>query len=180
VKVAFVAVAATVIETGSVTDTSSLARVMANPPVGAAALRVTVQESAPAPVIAPLEQVSALSVTTGVSCNANVSETLPSLAVKVAVCAEFTADAVAVKLALVAFAATVTDAGTVTDASLLTRFTTKPPLGAAPLSVTVQASVPAPVIAPLAQVNPLKAAAGLSCKVNVSERLPAVAVTVAV
>jgi len=61
--------------------------------------------------------------------------------------------AVAVKLALVAPAATVTVAGKVTAELLLDRLTVKPPLGAAALNPTVQLSVPAPVIDPLEQLN---------------------------
>ena len=76
-----------------------------------------------------------------------------ALAVNVAVCAVVTVVAVAVKLALVAPAATVTVAGTVTAELLLARLTVNPPLGAAALSATVQLSVPAPVIVPLAQLN---------------------------
>ena len=62
---------------------------------------------------------------------------------------------VAVKLALVAPEATVTDEGTVTAVLLLERLTAWPPLGAAALSVAVQLSVPAPVIDPLVQLSPL-------------------------
>ena len=54
-------------------------------------------------------------------------------------------------------AGTVTKAGTVTEALLLERFTVSPPLGAAPFSVTVQASVPDPAIDELAQVSALSA-----------------------
>jgi hypothetical protein len=85
-----------------------------------------------------------------------------------------------VKLALVVLAATVTDAGTVTEASLLARFTANPPLGAAAVSVTVQASVPVPVIEPLAHLIALSAAAGLNCTATVFEMPLAVAVNVAV
>jgi hypothetical protein len=66
-----------------------------------------------------------------------------------------TAEIVAVKLVLVAPAATVTEAGTTTAVSLLDTLTTWPPLPAAAFSVTVQLSVPAPVIDPLVQLNPL-------------------------
>jgi hypothetical protein len=62
---------------------------------------------------------------------------------------------VAVKLAAVAPAATVTLAGTVTDVLLLARLTGNPPAGAAAFSVMVQVSVPAPVIDPFAQLNTL-------------------------
>jgi len=80
---------------------------------------------------------------------------LPALAVSVAVCAVLTAVTVAVKLALVAPAATVTVAGTVTAELLLARFTAKPPVAAATLTVTVQLSVPAPVIEPFVQLSPV-------------------------
>jgi hypothetical protein len=65
-----------------------------------------------------------------------------------------------VKLAVVDPAATVTEAGTMTAVLLLARFTVKPPLAAAALSVTVQPSVPAPVIGPLLQLSPLKTGTG--------------------
>ena len=82
----------------------------------------------------------------------------PEEAVRVAVCAELTAAMVAVKLAVVAPAATVTDEGTVTALLLLDRFTACPPVAAAALSVTVQVSVPAPVTDPLVQLRALNAA----------------------
>ena len=59
------------------------------------------------------------------------------------------------KLAEVDPPATVTDAGTVTAELLLARLTANPPLAAATFSVTVQLSVPAPVIDPLLQLSPL-------------------------
>jgi hypothetical protein len=62
---------------------------------------------------------------------------------------------VAVKLPVVDPAATVTEAGTVTAVLLLARLTATPPLAAATFSVTVQLSVPAPVIDPLVQLSPL-------------------------
>jgi hypothetical protein len=62
---------------------------------------------------------------------------------------------VAVKLAVVDPAGTVTEAGTATAELLLARFTAKPPLAAAALSVMMQLSVPAPVTEPLAQLNEL-------------------------
>ncbi|HTW48314.1 MAG TPA: hypothetical protein VMD92_10205 [Acidobacteriaceae bacterium] len=65
------------------------------------------------------------------------------------------ADAVAVNVALDAPAATVTDDGTTTCPLLLARFTVSPPLGAAAVSDTAHASVPAPVIDPLAHVSAL-------------------------
>ena len=86
--------------------------------------------------------------------------TPPAAAVSVAVCVVVTAAAVAVKPALDAPAGTVTLPGTVTALSLLDRLTARPPVPAAPVSVTVQASVPAPVIVPLAQLKLLNAADG--------------------
>ena len=79
----------------------------------------------------------------------------PQLAVKVAVCPVLTADTVAVKLPVEAAAATVTLAGTVTAELLLARLTANPPVVAAVFNVTVQLSVPAPVIVPLVQFKAL-------------------------
>ena len=72
--------------------------------------------------------------------------TLPALAVRIAVCAVETADTLGVNWAAVAFAATRDAVGTGTAALLLDKPTLKPPAGAGPLMVTVQRSVPAPVI----------------------------------
>ena len=88
-----------------------------------------------------------------------ISETLPCFAVSTTACAVVTDDTVAVNAALVAFAGTVTVAGTLTAALLLARLTLNPPLGAAALSFTVQASVPDPVIDPLPQETALNVAA---------------------
>ena len=66
-----------------------------------------------------------------------------------------TAETVAVKLALAAPAATVTDDGTVIAVALLERLTDWPPVPAAAFSVTVHVSVPAPVIDPVVQLRPL-------------------------
>ena len=63
---------------------------------------------------------------------------------------------VAVNPEVVAPAGTVTEDGTVTALLLLARFIAKPPLAAAAFSVTMQLSVPAPVIEPLAQLRLLK------------------------
>ena len=81
--------------------------------------------------------------------------TMPSVAVNVTDCEEVYAETVAVNPALVKPDATVTEAGTDTVELLLDRFTLYPLLGAAALNVTVQASVPAPVIEPLVQLSPL-------------------------
>ncbi len=88
---------------------------------------------------------------TAFSCSANTA--VPP-AVSVAVCVVDTAETVAVKLAVFVPAATVTDAGIVTAGSLLVSATLWPFVPAAPLSVTVQASVPAPVSDLIPQLNP--------------------------
>lgn len=82
-------------------------------------------------------------------------ETPPALAIRVAVCAEFTGDTFAVKIALLAPAATVTEAGTLTSELLLDSPIVNPPLAAAVFTVTVQLSVPEPVNALLEQLNPV-------------------------
>jgi hypothetical protein len=92
------------------------------------------------------------------SCRTKVSERLPALAVSVADCAVATGNTVAVKTVLVVFAGTVTVPGTVTAALLLDRLTMSPPDGAAALSVTVQESVPEPVMDVLLQERALNTA----------------------
>ena len=89
------------------------------------------------------------------NCRAKVSDTPPMLALNVAACTEVTGEMLTVNSALLAPAGTVTAAGTTTALLLLARFTERPPLFAAAFSVTVQLSVPAPVIDPLVQVSPL-------------------------
>ena len=80
---------------------------------------------------------------------------MPALAVNVTVAAVLTEVAVAVNVALLDPAATVTEVGTVTAVLLLAKPTANPPVAAAAFSVTVQLSVPAPVIDPLVQVRPV-------------------------
>ena len=84
-----------------------------------------------------------------------------ALAVMVAVCADETEATVAENEALVCLAETVTDAGAITAASLLARFTAMPPEGAAEVRLTVQASVPAPVIVLLVQDIALRDGVGV-------------------
>ena len=100
-------------------------------------------------VTLPKTRLVALTLSVGTeafNCNAKLFVTPVELAVKVTACAVPTALTFAVKPALVAFAGTISVDGTVTAALLLVIATLKPPLGAAPLNVTVQASVPEPVI----------------------------------
>lgn len=70
----------------------------------------------------------------------------PCVAVRVTVCEAVTAATAAEKEAVVAPEGTETDAGTVTAVLLLARFTARPVLGAAALSLTEQLSVPAPIM----------------------------------
>jgi hypothetical protein len=130
---------------------------------GAVPVEVNVTDSIAAvfSVTVPNVKVVALTVNVGTaafSCSAKLLETLPALAVRVTACAVVTEDTVAVNPALVALAGTTTVAGTVTAALLLARVTLKPPLPAAVVSVTVQASLPDPVIDALLQVSALSAA----------------------
>ena len=98
--------------------------------------------------------------TAAFNCRAKLSDTLPALALRVTASAVATDDTVAVNPALVAFAGTTIDAGTVTAALVLDRLTLRPPLGAAAVSVTEQASVPDPVMDALLQKSEFNAAAG--------------------
>jgi hypothetical protein len=82
---------------------------------------------------------------------AKLTIAVPADAVSVAVWAVETEAAVAVKLAVAEPARTVTEAGVVTDALLLVKVTAKPPVAAGVFRVTVQMSVPAPVMEAVAQ-----------------------------
>jgi hypothetical protein len=90
------------------------------------------------------------------NCSVRLLETVPALAVSVTTCAVLTGDAVTVNPALVALAGTVTDAGTLTAPLPPERLTLNPPLGAAPLNVTLQASVADPVSEALLQERALR------------------------
>lgn len=78
----------------------------------------------------------------------------PCVAVRVTVCEAVTAATAAEKDALVAPEGTDTEAGTATALLLLARLTARPVLGAAPLRVTEQLSVPAPIMDVLEQLRP--------------------------
>ena len=106
------------------------------------------------------------------SCSDVVFVIPAAVAVMVAVCAVVTADAVALKAAVVAPLATVTDAGTVSALLLLARFTVSPPLGAAAVRLTVQASVVAPVREPLVQEMALSAAGACPVPLRLTVAVP--------
>ena len=80
----------------------------------------------------------------------------PEEAVSVADCDVLTAETVAAKLTLEAPAGTTTDDGTATAVELLDRLTDCPLPPAAAFSVTVQLSLPAPLIVPLVQLRALR------------------------
>ena len=90
------------------------------------------------------------------------------------------AAAVALNIAVVAPAATVTDAGTVSEALLLASVTLDPPVGAVWFSVTVQVlTALCPRLAGM-QATPETSTGASRLIVAVCELLPRVAVTVAV
>ena len=131
---------------------------------GAVPVEVSVTGSVEAvfTVTLPNVKLAGLTVNVGTaafSCSVKLLETLPALAVSVTACAVVTDDTVAVNPALLALAGTTTVAGTVTAALLLVRPTLKPPLPVAAVSVTVQLSLPDPVMDALLQDSALKAAA---------------------
>jgi hypothetical protein len=90
------------------------------------------------------------------SCRENDCEVPFTLADSITVSRELTAFTIAVNAALLAPAATCTVVGTLTAGLLLIRLMESPLLGAAEVTVTVQLSVPAPVIVPLAHVSALR------------------------
>jgi hypothetical protein len=120
----------------------------------------------------PKATLAALMLSVGIaafSCRAKRLDTLPALAVIVTGWLATTDDTIAVNPALAAPAGTITVLGTVTAELLLDKLTRNPPLGAAAVSVTVQASVPDPVIDPLLHESALSAA-GVAVAVPVPVR----------
>jgi hypothetical protein len=100
-----------------------------------------------------LDELTASEIEAASNCTLVDADTPVELAETVTACATFTAEAVAEKLPLVAPAGSVIEAGTTKDELLLVRLTFRPPLGTAVLVVTVQLSVPAPVIVVLVQLS---------------------------
>lgn len=166
VNEALVDPAVTVTDEGTETTLVLLASATANPPEPAAPVSETEHASETFPVkelllhVNPLREAAAA---TGFSWREKVWVTLPSEAVSVAVCEDVTAETVAVNVALVAPAATVTEEGTETAALLLLKETVKPGWLAAAVSVTVQASVPEPVRELLLQLRLLRLPLFFAC-----------------
>jgi len=139
VNVALVAPAAIVTLAGTAAADALLERVTTAPPLGAAPLSVTVPvDGAPPFTVAGLSATEdSATAVAGFTVSEAVFVVPPYEAEMVTGVAAVTALVVAVNVALVAPAATVTLAGTAAADALLERATTAPPLGAAPLSVTV-------------------------------------------
>jgi hypothetical protein len=144
---------------GTVTDVELLVRATLWPADGAGELRDTVQVVLLAPVkeVPPHEHaliVGGMVDAAPLTLIEAVFETVPCVAVNVTVCKVADADTFAAKLALLAPDGTVREEGTVIMLLLLARPTTNPELGAAEDNVTVQASVPDPIMVVLAQLRP--------------------------
>ena len=142
VKLAVVEAAATVTEPG--TDNAALLseRLTDEPPVGAAWDSVTVQVELPPEATLFGTHCNVVTLTAaGVTVTEAVVELPLSEAVTVTAWLALTLPAVAVKVAVVEPAATVTDAGTVRAALLTETATVAPPVGAAIESVAVQVEV---------------------------------------
>jgi hypothetical protein len=142
-NVPVVAPASTLTDAGTVSDGLLLASVTPNPPNGAVWPSVTVQV-----LTALWPRLVGLQATPDTKPGANrlivaVCELPPRVAVTVALrLVRIIAAAVALNVAMVAPAATVTDAGTVSASLLLASAKPHPPAGAAWASVTVQVLTP--------------------------------------
>ncbi len=147
VKVAVVAPARTVTDVGTVATLVALElRVTTVPPVGAGPPRVTVPVDVVDEAIEDGLKVRPVT-TAGLTVRVAVTVTAPAFAVITADVAVPTAVVVAEKVPLVEPAATVTVPGTVVEASPDVSVTAKPPVGAAPLRVTVPVEEVPPVTA---------------------------------
>lgn len=143
-NVAEVAPAGTVTEAGKVATVLLEESVTEVPPVGAGPLSVTVPTEDPPPrtvdgTKATADAVAALTVRVAVLL------TVPVLAVIVSVAVVATAVVVTVNVAVVDPAATTTEDGTDADVALEERVTVVPPVGAAPVRVTVPVEEVPPV-----------------------------------
>ena len=143
VKLTVFAPASTTTDAGPLAKAESEPRVTVTPPVGATAFRVTV----------PVEDRLPRTVTGERPTETNVGEAtvsfavlvmVPNFAEMVAMPVVATGWVVAVKVAVLDPAGTVTDTGTVANAESEVRFTTTPPVGAMPVRVTVPAELAPP------------------------------------
>jgi hypothetical protein len=178
VNVALVAPAATVTLAGTVaTAVLLLVSVTTVPPAGAAALKVTVPVEELPPVTLVGLSVSVQGVTAVGFTVKEADFVVPLLEAVIVTAAHDVTDWVAtVNVALVAPAATVTLAGTVATAVLLlVSVTTVPPVGAAPVKVTVPVEEAGPTtLVGFTDTDDKLAAAGAACglKRRVAENGP--------
>ena len=143
-------------------------------------LRVTVQVAVCPDSMVPGAQVRVLRTTGAASVNEKVLDPPFAAAVRIAVSSVVTDDAVTVKAAVVAEAATVTfGADNVALALLLDRVTDTPPAGAAADRVTVQLAVPGALMVDGVQTSPLTVGSDPTVIERVLLMPPAVAVRVA-
>jgi hypothetical protein len=175
--------AATVTDPGTVSEVLLLASVTLEPPVGAVWDSVIVHV-----LTAPCPRLVGLQVTVEMSIDPDDARLIvkvfePPLRVAVTVALwllPMEAAAVALKVAVMAPAATVIDAGTVSEVLLLARATLEPPVGAAWVRVTVQVlTALCPRLVGLQVRVETCTAAASRLTVAVWELLPSVAVTVA-
>jgi len=151
-KLTFAFPAGTVTLAGTVAELELLESLMAIPPVGAGPVRITPPAEEPPPI--RLVGLSVIEETTGGrSESVPVTELGPNFAATAACFVEETAVVFAVNVTLVAPARTVTEAGTVTLERLLESFTSVPPFGARPLSITVPVERAPPVTVPGSNVS---------------------------
>src|SRR5437879_1615187 len=147
-NVALVDPAATVTLDGTVAEVLLLERLTVTPPLGAAPLRVTVPVEGDPPVT--LLGLSEIEVSVGldeegITVREAGPRTPPFASTTLFGSEAVTALVFTENVALVDPAATVTLDGTVAEVLLLERFTVTPPLGAAPLRVTVPVEGDPPV-----------------------------------
>ena len=142
VKLALVAPAATVTLAGTLTAAEASESETSTPPLGAAALKVTVpvEELPPTTLVGLSDSVERVGVVAAAGFTVKTPETAPlpeADAEMVARLVAVTVPVVTVKLALLAPAGTVTLDGTAAAAELSVSDTTTPPEGAAALKLTV-------------------------------------------
>jgi len=169
----------TLTEAGTLKLALSSLTVTVRPPVGAGAVRLTVQVASPGVRIVAGAQLSPL-IPMGARVRVAVAVPPPAVAEMVAVVLDVTASVVAEKPAVVAPNGTVTDGGTVADGLLLDRVTGVPSAGAALESVTVQLLDAPPIKLAGLQAREEAAAGAERVSGKVTETLFHVAVTVAV
>lgn len=152
VRVPVLVAAGTTSVAGTGTATSFEARFNVRPPAGALLPRVTVKTAWPPPKML-VGTKATVAIFGPVTARVAVFVAVPDVAVIVADRSAATAAVVAVKVAEVAPAATVTEAGTVTEAWFEARVMTRPPVGAGLVNVIVPVALTPPTTEVGAMVN---------------------------